>query len=255
MNYFSGQGNVYVGLRDETTGAPLALRHIGNVPEFKLNGSVEKVEHKESMSGHRQTDLVISTTKKMSLTLVLEEWTAKNLALALYGTEVTVSADSVTDEALPDSLAVGDVVALAEPDVSSLAIEDSLSAALTLDTHYEIVNAKTGLIRILDLAAFTQPFAASYDYAARTDVAMFNSAPPERFILFDGLNTTESDNGAFEPMRVDLYRVHLDPPADVGLIVDELSPLSLSGEVLADTLRAVDATLGQFGRITRLTGV
>jgi len=251
-DYFSGQGEIFVGLRDAAAGTALALRKIGNVPDFKLSGNVEKVVHKESMSGQRQTDLVISTSKEISVSMTLEEWTAANLAMALYGTEVTVAGDSVTDEVLPDSLAVGDFVRLANPDVSALSVEDSLSASLTLDTHYEVDSAKHGLLKILDLAAFTQPFQATYDYAARTDVAMFNAAPPERFIFFKGLNTADEDNGVFEPVLVDLYRVQLDPLSEMGLITDELSPLPMEGTALADTLRAVDATLGQFGRITRM---
>ena len=57
MPYFSGQGRVYVGARDQN-GQPLGLSYVGNVPELKVSLSVETLEHQESSSGQRLTDLV-----------------------------------------------------------------------------------------------------------------------------------------------------------------------------------------------------
>ena len=56
MAYFSGQGRVYIGARDEV-GNPQGLVYVGNVPELKVSLSVETLEHQESTSGQRLTDL------------------------------------------------------------------------------------------------------------------------------------------------------------------------------------------------------
>jgi hypothetical protein len=56
MPYFSGQGRVYIGARD-ITGKPQGLNYVGNVPELKVSLSVETLEHQESTSGQRLTDL------------------------------------------------------------------------------------------------------------------------------------------------------------------------------------------------------
>lgn len=253
-NYFSGQGKVYIGLRDATTGAPLALRHVGNVPELMLDPNVETIEHQESMSGQRQTDHRLVTSKTVGVTFTLEEFTKENLALALYGQSVAVAGASVTAEAFPDSLVNGDIVRLEHAKISSVVVEDAVASPLTLDTHYEIVSADHGLLKLLDVSGFTQPFNVDYDYAARDDVAMFNAASPERYLFFQGLNTANQDGGVFEPVLVELFKVSLDPANEISLIneADDLAQLQLTGTALADTLRAVDATLGQFGKIVRL---
>ncbi len=63
MAYFSGQGRVYIGARD-SNGNPLGLNFVGNVPELKVSLSVETLEHQESTSGQRLTDLQLIKTKK-----------------------------------------------------------------------------------------------------------------------------------------------------------------------------------------------
>ncbi|PZP63952.1 MAG: hypothetical protein DI596_02300, partial [Azospira oryzae] len=63
MPYFSGQGRVYIGARD-ALGNPQGLAYVGNVPELKVSLSVETLEHQESVSGQRLTDLQLVKTKK-----------------------------------------------------------------------------------------------------------------------------------------------------------------------------------------------
>ena len=47
MAYFSGQGRVYIGARDEF-GNPAGLTFVGNVPELKVSLSVDTIEHQEA---------------------------------------------------------------------------------------------------------------------------------------------------------------------------------------------------------------
>ena len=56
MSYFSGQGRVFIGARDNN-GNPQGLVYVGNVPDLKVSLSVETLEHQESQSGQRLTDL------------------------------------------------------------------------------------------------------------------------------------------------------------------------------------------------------
>ena len=91
MAYFSGQGRVYIGARD-TVGNPQSLSYVGNVPELKVSLSVETLEHQESTSGQRLTDLQLIKTKKGEFACTLEELVPVNLELALYGTTTQVTA-------------------------------------------------------------------------------------------------------------------------------------------------------------------
>jgi len=72
------------------------------VPELKVSLSVETLEHQESTSGQRLTDLQLIKTKKGEFACTLEELLATNLALALYGSTTDQGSGSVSGEALPN---------------------------------------------------------------------------------------------------------------------------------------------------------
>jgi hypothetical protein len=78
-NYYLGKGAVYVKLAAE------AWRHVGNVPEFEVTPEIEELEHFSSMSGTRTKDRTVVIEKSMTLRILMEEFTAANLALALLG--------------------------------------------------------------------------------------------------------------------------------------------------------------------------
>ena len=246
--YFSGQGKMLVAVA--TNGVPGAFRDVGNVPELTLALETTTLERKESRSGQRLIALRLITEKKGSLTAALEDFMTDNLALGLYGSKAVVAASTVTGEALPDALVAGDLVRLAQPNVSSVVVEDSagVPVALTQGTHYEIASADHGTLRILDPAAFTQPFTVDYSYDGHINVGMFTAAPPELWVRFEGLNTADSN----KPVLIELYKVLFDPLGNLGLISDELARIDLSGSVLYDPTKENDATLGQFGRIVQI---
>lgn len=59
--------------------------HLGNVPELEVTPEIEELEHFSSMEGIRVKDYVIVLEKSMTIRIVMEEWTAQNLALVLLG--------------------------------------------------------------------------------------------------------------------------------------------------------------------------
>jgi hypothetical protein len=246
--YVSLQGKMYVATRDGA-GNPGVFRFVGNVPEGRVALATDTEEHKESTSGQRLTDHRMVRGKSATLSLSLEEWLLENLALALYGATSVQAAGSVVTpgESFPNPVAAGDFVRLAFPKVSSVVIEDSAGtpAMLVLDSDYAIESADHGTIKILDPTGFTQPLRAdSYSFAQHTRIGMFTQPAPERWLRFEGVNTEDAD----APVLVELYRVRLDPLAELTLISEALSPLALTGGVLFDATKAADATLGQFGR-------
>lgn len=245
MAYFSGQGRVYLAQRD-ANGNPLALRWVGNVPDLKITLNVETIEHKESYSGQRLTDLQLITAKDGEFSCTLEDLSAENLELSLYGVTSSVTSGMVVDEPLPTDILDGETWLLAHQFVSNVVIKDSASspATLTEGTHYK-VHAAQGAIEFLDVTGFTQPFLVDYDYGAAKSVAMFRSAQPEVWLRFDGINTADANR----PVIVDLYRVAINPTRDLSLISEELQRFELSGRVLADLTKDASGALGQFGRI------
>lgn len=245
MAYFSGQGRVYLAARD-ASGNPLSLRWVGNVPDLKISLNVETIEHKESYSGQRLTDLQLIKSKDGEFSCTLEEISLENLELSLFGQTTSVTSGSVTDEALATGVAAGDIRLLANQFVSAVSITDSDSPAnsLTEGTHYK-VHAAQGAIEFLSVAGFIQPFLVDYSYGAAKRTAMFKSAQPEVWLRFDGINTADGN----KPVIVDLYRVAINPTRDLSLVSDELQQFELTGKVLADVSKDGSGPLGQFGRI------
>jgi len=250
MAYFSGQGRVYIGARD-AAGNPQGLKYVGNVPELKVSLSVETLEHQESTSGQRLTDLQLIKTKKGEFSCTLEELVAVNLELALYGTTTQVASGSVTGEALPNPVTPGSLYLLAHQNVSSVVVKDSSATPKTLPASQYTVNEKHGSIVIDDATTggpYTEPFTVDYAYGAAQSTAMFTQPLPERWVRFEGLNTADSNR----EVVIDLYRVAINPASELSVITDELLKFELSGQVLADTLKPATGDLGQFGRIVLL---
>lgn len=244
MKDFSFQGKVYLGDR-LPGGKPGALRWVGDAPVCNVELTTESETRRESYSGQRLTSATLQTSTDANLTLTLNYFTAENLALGLYGEANEVAAGSVTDEVLPDDLVNGDIVILEHGNVSSLVITDSAGSPVTVDTgDYALDSAEGGVVRIIDIASYTQPFKASYSHAAHVDVAMFTAPAPERFLFLDGINTLDGSR-----VRVELYRVKFNPASNVPLINEGFGQLELTGAALFDPDAALDTDLGGFGRI------
>lgn len=251
MQDFSFQGKVYLGAR-LAGGKPGALRWVGDAPKCDVSFATESETRKESYSGQRLTSARLRKGNEVTIALTLNWMGADNLVLGLYGSKLAVSSGSVSNEALPADVAVGDIVALAHGGVSALVLTDSTGSpvTLTLGTHYRVESANGGVIEILSLAGLTQPLKAAYTHTASADVTMFTSAPPERYLLLDGINTLDNS-----PVKLRLYRTQFDPTATLPLINEGFGTLELSGAVLYDSEAAADANLGGFGKIEVTTAV
>lgn len=79
-NYYIGKGNVYIKLLGETD-----YIHVGNCPTFEFTAKVTQLDHYSSMTGVKVKDFTAVTEISGSLTMILEEFTARNMGLALLG--------------------------------------------------------------------------------------------------------------------------------------------------------------------------
>src|SRR6185312_4949808 len=79
-NYYIGRGSVYIQLLGEP-----AYIHVGNCPQFEFMPKVTQLDHYSSMTGVKVKDFTAVTEIAASLTMVLEELTARNMGFALLG--------------------------------------------------------------------------------------------------------------------------------------------------------------------------
>ncbi len=244
MQDFSFQGIVRLAER-LPGGKPGKLRDVGDAPVCTVELATTTENRTESRSGNRLTSATLQTGKEATISLTLNWANGENLALGMYGRISNTAAGSVTGEVLPSGLVAGDEIALAHGGVSALVITDSAATPATVPgANYSLESANGGVVKILDIGAFTQPFKAAYSHTASVDATMFTETPPERYLFLDGINTV--DNSA---VLVDLYRVKFNPAGSIPLINEGFGQLELTGVVLFDSEAAADTALGGFGRM------
>lgn len=244
---FSLQGKVYSAVRNATTGVPGTRTWLGNVSAASVALTTENSNKNESYSGSRLLYGTLQKSKSAAITMTMDEWLPEPLALGLYGTSAAITGASVTNEVAPTGLVIGSQIQSAHQFITSLVVHDSAGspATLVLGTDYSVVSASLGLISILGLGTYVQPFKLNYTYATGSQLQMFsNTKPPERWITFDGENTNTG-----EPIIAELYRCQFDPVKAFGLIDDDWGGLELSGTVLYDSINAAISNLGGFGRL------
>lgn len=148
--YYYGQGKVF--LAPYIAGVLGMWRWIGDVSSLKLGLETEKVEHKESFSGEKGLARSFPIGKVSTLTAILHSLIVENLALTLYGKPLVTPGGTVTGEALPAGMKVGDIAMLAHHGISDVVITDSASGPATLDSkHYNV--SPQGSVEILSLPA------------------------------------------------------------------------------------------------------
>jgi hypothetical protein len=79
-NYYIGKGKVYIKLAADADWVD-----IGNVPEFEFTPNLDKLDHFSSRAGVRSKDKSVVREKAATIRMVMEEWTARNLSMALMG--------------------------------------------------------------------------------------------------------------------------------------------------------------------------
>lgn len=244
--FLSLQGYIRVGAR-LSSGKPGPMFWVGNVPEATLELSEEAETKNESYTGNRLPVSRLATARSGNFNATLDEWSPKGIAMGFYGAQVAVEAGSATDESFPSDLVAGDQIRLEHPYASSLVIEDSAGgtpATLVDGTDYRLIGHNASVVEILNVGSYTQPFLASYSYAACSDLQIFTQAAVDRWVLFDGINTETGD-----PILIDLFKVRFSPFTNVGLINAGYGSLPLTGLVQFDSLNVDANGKGGFAKI------
>lgn len=242
MAYFSFRGKVKIGPRD-TSGNPLGLTYVGNVPDCTLSMATESTDHKESWSGQDLIDASIVTSKDGELSLSTEELLKEVFGYVLNGTVTDVTSGTVAGpEAVCSAPTTGKTYLLAKQNVSSVVLTHGGSAIA--DTKYT-VNAKHGSVEFLDVTGLTGAVTAAYSYGAHQHVSMFTSDSNDMWFRLEGINKVTNDR-----VVVDLYKIKISPTDGLQLISDaEFGNMPLKAKVLADVTKASNTLLGQYGRI------
>ena len=246
-NDFSFQGQIYMGVRTPVTGVPGPLWWIANCPKAELAPKVERRIKRESWSGLRQIAKSRIKSRDAELTMTFEDINVNNVKVGLLGKNVTTAGGSITAETFP-TVAVKDVVKLKYPNASSIVLTDSngTPATLTADTHYKVLDAKAGLIEILSLGSFTQPFKAAYTAAAVSVVTGMEADDSTEYYIYCALINDEPSID--QPIGIEFYRTAIDPTALLALINEDQGSFDVKATILRDNVRALSTETGGYFR-------
>lgn len=247
MAYFSGQGKILIAKIDAVTGQAGSYREIGNVPEFSVEMDSDQVDHNESMTGQRAKDATLIRAKSLTFNGQLEDFTEENIAWATNGRIKSITGGAKTNELAPAGLIAGSVWALKGQGISAVAITDSAGSPVTVDTDDYTIDADFGTITMVSVAGYTQPFKAAYTDSSTTAVTFLSDDGQKYALRFQGINTVNQ-----QKVLIELYITQKVPTGTVPFIQEEFGQISLQGEALADTNKAVDGDFGLFGRMIYL---
>lgn len=258
-HYYSGQGVVMLAKRD-ANGNPMGFSPIGNVSDLKISVGVSTLEHKESHTGQRATDLRLTTETKCSLSMTVENFVAANLADALRGTDTEIAGGSAVD--IPVKAFAGMISGLPNIKVSNVTIATDEATPKTLTAYPGTggkwdfrVNADAGSIlfngnaatrdKLVTIPAGGVACLVDYDYDAQIQVDALTEGAKELYMRFEGLNTAEEN----APVVVEVFKFLTDPLKELSLISDGIQQFTLEGSVLADPTKA---TGSKFFKVTKL---
>lgn len=250
--YLFGKGSVMVAERD-ANGSVSKVLYVGNCPELKVSGSVDRIKHYESESGVNRQDRNIVKTSEMEFSLVTENMSNDNLALIFWGGNATIDADTAAVHTFPTGIVAGETHIV--PNAFALTptfLKDSAGTPATVGTTKYELNNDFGTIKFLDVAGFTQPFKLTYDTAAVESVPFLTTQSPTRFIRFNGFNLANPGISVPQKFVVELYLAQFDLPSDVSFIGDDFGKFEMKGALQLDETRSSNSDLGGYGRIIKI---
>lgn len=193
-----------IGAYSASDTALIKLRDVGVINSAEASFERETNEYRavDLSAGECREYVADSNNTAGGGTLAVEMMStvAANLGVMLSSAVTTVASGAATQETMP-TMAVGDVVQLNNiPDAATVVVKDSAGTPATLvaGTDYEFVAKKGGMIRILDLGAYTQPFTVDYDKLASKTVSPMSDLEEYYYIVLSGGNERNSCGGEVE---------------------------------------------------------
>lgn len=252
-DYMYLHGECWIGDRaaDGTVATFISLPEIDSL---ELAFNQESVTHVSKRQSMKVKDLDTVVMNSITGTLKFSTATADMLKQALFGAKAAVGAGTITAVSLGTGLAVGDWVKITGDyrDITLTFIKDSAGSPATLvnGTDYQI-DLAAGMIKILNLGSYTQPFKITGTSGAGTGVGLLNERKGEKWLRFKGINVADGDNS----VTMDIYKIQIKPTKALQLLAsgNEPTTFEIEFEALKDTTKSTSATFGQMGDIKILT--
>lgn len=246
--FFRGRGTTYLAERDDNGVIGPAIAICQDALSIAL--ATEAGEHINRCGVIDAPDLRYPKSTSGTITLSYSEVEDLKFAIGVLGqVNAAQSPGTVTDEVLPDGLVAGDVYFLGGLErhraITGLTVDDSDSPANTaaVTTNYTL-DAASGRLTIVSIVGLTQPLKVSYGYTDPASVSLLSVAQKQYVLFFEFFNLV----GANDEGSLELYNVRFDPAQNMDFVSEDIQVMELTGTMLVDSSKPVDALLGQFGR-------
>ena len=240
---FVGVGTVYL----ENLKASKGLLPIGEVSKLELAIATEKLELKSHIQSGGGLADSITRISGVNIAMDVDNFSADNIAMALFGNSTAAVGKAVTDE--PQAAYPGALVSFVNPPDLDSVIEVTSSDGLTtyvLGTDYELSPAGITITQGGAIAAKTD-ILVDYISLDHDVIEMLTSTGDPYRLYFEGLNEGNSDS----PVLVEIFRSKFDPTSSIGFITEGIGNLSMSGTVLKDTSK-VGAGISKYVNIKKV---
>ncbi len=248
-NYFYGHGELWLGDR-AADGSVATFESFAEIDELSISLASESITHMSKRSSIRVKDLDVVAGVSASGKFTTSIFTATALKTYFFGSSAAVAAGTITAVSLGSGLAAGDIVKIPGDyrDITLTYIKDSAVSPATLvnGTDYEI-DLAAGMVKILNLGSYTQPFKITGTSSVGTGVGLLQTRKFEKYLRFKGINLADGD----QSVTVDLYKVQIKPTKELSLLGtgNEPNKFEVEFEILKDTTKSTTATFGQLGDV------
>ncbi len=229
-NLLLGRGALYFDRFAAGTTTRQGEVHLGNVTKLEITTSDELKEKYSSMVSTSALLKSVNVKRTVEAKLTADEFSLANIALALMGSEGTLSqtSGSATTEVITTSAKHGRWYPLAKRNVSAVLITGKVEG-----TDFE-VDETTGRVYITPTGTITEGSTvtvASYSYGTidYKSIVGANANVIEGYLRFIG------DPAAGPVFEVEIWRVQVTPDGAFGLITEDYGNFSLTLKVLDDS--------------------
>lgn len=230
--YSMQQGRLMISKLNEL-GNPTGFFHLGDVSSASIDLTEEVTDVYEHSSGARGLDAEFTKQLGAEFKASLSSFTPENFALFMRAAVVAKAAGSITDESI--TLFSGLESYTNNIDISSVVVKspDGLTTYVAGDDYIANDNSiepvTGGAIELLDTGDGV-PVKVSYSYGAQSAVDAFTEAKGYYRLIFDGIDTAQSN----KKRKYTLRRVSTSVLKSLALIADDPNKMDIDGKCLID---------------------
>jgi hypothetical protein len=241
-----GKGELYFD-RYDSSGLSTGERFLGNVEALAVNIADELVEKYSSVTHSAPLAAQALKRRTATLTITADEYTYKNMGLALMGDQDTYSQASATITAEAAKVPVlGTWFKLAKRKISAVTVKKG-ATTYVLGTDY-VLDTDTGRVKPLTTGAMVTGDAITVDYtaAAMLTTAALNAIDIGTSSTIKGFMRFIPDPSAGPSHELELWSVQINPEGDLsGFISDDYGTFQLKAKILDDSANHPSSPLGR----------